>query len=125
MIGLIVNDDLEEQIVTSESETQNQDNIALKLISVKNSLDHTNTELERVRNEKEDLKKQLSEMIFTLNMDDIDDNGVAAEVNNDAEDSIHKSVLNRRIEDCDQMIGKLNEKIEYLKFDDHNSEIEQ
>ena len=112
----IVNDDLEEQIVKSQSETQIQDIaiakcIALKLKSVENSLDHTNAELEKVRGEKEDLEKQLAEMIFTQNDD--------AEQNITGEDSIHKSsdVLNRMIEDCDQMIGKLNEKIEYLKFE--------
>ena len=120
----IVNDDLEEQIVKSQSETQIQDIaiakcIALKLKSVENSLDHTNAELEKVRGEKEDLEKQLAEIIFTQNTDD--DNAAEENIN---EDSIHKSVLNRMIEDCDQMIGKLNEKIEYLKLEDHNNEIE-
>ena len=102
-------DEHKEQTVKSElgfSKTHNQDdNMALKLKSVENSLDRTNAELEKVRQEKEDLETQLAEMIFTQN--------------DDAEDSIHKSsdVLNRMIEDCDQMIGKLNEKIEYLKFE--------
>ena len=46
-----VNDEyFEEQTVKSEAETQNQDNIALKLKSVKNSLDHTNAELEKGTN---------------------------------------------------------------------------
>ena len=49
--NIFVNDDdFEEQIVKSEAETQNQDNIALKLKSVKNSLDHTNAELEKGTN---------------------------------------------------------------------------
>ena len=67
--------------------------------------------MEKVRQEKEDLETQLAEMIFTQNDD--------AEQNITGEDSIHKSsdVLNRMIKDCDQMIGKLNEKIEYLKFE--------
>ena len=122
MIGPIVNDDLEEQIVKSESETQNQDDVALKLKFLENSLDHTNAELEKVRKEKEDLKNQLAEMIFTQYMDDEDKDAVE-EI--DTKDSIHKSVLNRMIEDCDQMISKLNEKIEYLKLEDRNNEIDQ
>ena len=122
MIGPIVNDDLEEQIVKSESETQNQDDVALKLKFLENSLDHTNAELEKVRKEKEDLKNQLAEMIFTQYIDDKDMDAVEENI---TKDSIHKSVLNRMIEDCDQMIGKLNEKIEYLKLEDRKNEIDQ
>ena len=122
MIGPIVNDDLEEQIVKSESETQNQDDVALKLKFLENSLDHTNAELEKVRKEKEDLKNQLAEMIFTQYIDDKDMDAVEENI---TKDSIHKSVLNRMIEDCDQMISKLNEKIEYLKLEDRNNEIDQ
>ena len=48
--NIVNNDDFEEQIVKSEAETQNQDNIALKLKSVMNSLDHTNAELEKGTN---------------------------------------------------------------------------
>ena len=74
-----------------------------------NTLEKTKAELEKVKDERNNLEKQLAEIIFAQNIPNIptEDNG-----NNIAN---NESILNRMILDCDKIIYELNEKIESLK----------
>ena len=78
-----------------------------------NTLEKTKAELEKVKDERNNLEKQLAEIIFAQNipnipMEDNDDNNGNNITNNE-------SILNRMILDCDKIIYELNEKIESLK----------
>ena len=68
-----------------------------------NSKELCKAELEKVIEEKENLEKQIAEMILSRNFPEEDSS------------SVQESVLNRMINDCDQIIYQLNEKIYNLK----------
>ena len=71
-----------------------------------NTLEKTKAELEKVKDERNNLEKQLAEIIFAQNIP-TEDNGNNIRNN--------ESILNRMILDCDKIIYELNEKIESLK----------
>ena len=87
----------------SELETQNE-NMNRRLESLENILYQTNDELQKQKEEKGNLEKQIVEISFAQN-------GSSTNM----EENIGK--MNRMIENCEDSICELNEKIEYLNWE--------